>query len=90
MSRVVLAIAVFLLLSVNAMTAQMRVGKNVVDGMHSGLALLMDVYYPEKLNGYGVIVIPGSGWRSFNTARPVLSQNAIVIPDSKPLFRCRS
>jgi hypothetical protein len=31
--------------------------------MYSGLALLMDVYYPEKPNGYGVIFISGSGWR---------------------------
>ena len=28
-----------------------RVDSNVVYGMYSGLALLMDVYYPEKPNG---------------------------------------
>ena len=35
---------------------------NVIYGMYSGLALLMDVYEPEEPNGYGVIFISGSGW----------------------------
>ena len=35
---------------------------NVVYGMYSGLALLMDVYEPEEPNGYGVVFISGSGW----------------------------
>lgn len=35
---------------------------NLVYGMYSGLALLMDVYEPEESNGYGVIFISGSGW----------------------------
>lgn len=39
-----------------------EVEKNVVYGMVSGLALLMDVYYPERPNGTGIVVIPGSGW----------------------------
>jgi acetyl esterase/lipase len=39
-----------------------RVEKNVVYGMHSGLALLMDIHHPEKPTGYGVIFIGGSGW----------------------------
>lgn len=42
--------------------AQSRVEENVVYGMYSGLALLMDIRYPEQANGIGVIVIPGSGW----------------------------
>jgi acetyl esterase/lipase len=37
---------------------------DVVYGMYSGLALLMDVYRPEKPNGYGVVVIAGSGWHA--------------------------
>ena len=41
---------------------QQRVERNVVFGMYSGLALLMDVYYPETPNGYGVVFISGSGW----------------------------
>ena len=39
-----------------------RVEKNVVYGMYSGLALLMDIHHPDKPNGYGVIHISGSGW----------------------------
>src|SRR5947207_4586824 len=41
-----------------------RLDKNVIYGMYSGLALLMDVHYPEKPNGYGVIFISGSGWHA--------------------------
>ena len=44
--------------------AQTRVEKNVVYGMYSGLALLMDVHRPEKPNGYGVIFVSGSGWQA--------------------------
>lgn len=43
-----------------------KVDRNVVYGMYSGLALLMDIYYPENPNGYGVVHISGSGW-----ARPL-------------------
>ena len=39
-----------------------KVDRNVVFGMYSGLALLMDVYYPKNPNGYGIIHIAGSGW----------------------------
>ena len=37
---------------------------NVVFGTYSGLALLLDVYKPSAPNGYGIIVIPGSGWHT--------------------------
>ena len=37
---------------------------NVVYGMYSGLALLMDVYTPDQPNGYGIIFINGSGWHA--------------------------
>ena len=46
------------------MPTQARVEANVIYGMYSGLALLMDVHYPEQPNGYGVVFIPGSGWHS--------------------------
>jgi acetyl esterase/lipase len=39
-----------------------KVDRNVVFGMYSGLALLMDVYYPHNPNGLGIIHISGSGW----------------------------
>jgi len=41
-----------------------KVDRDVVFGMYSGLGLLMDVYHPEKPNGYGLIFIEGSGWSS--------------------------
>jgi len=43
-------------------SAQSRVDTNVVYGMYSGAALLLDVHYPARPNGFGVIFIPGSGW----------------------------
>ena len=36
---------------------------NIVYGMYSGLALLMDVHESLKPNGRGIIFISGSGWR---------------------------
>jgi hypothetical protein len=48
-------------------SGQVRVEKNVVFGMYSGLALLMDVHRPAQPNGYALIVIPGSGWYSKQT-----------------------
>src|SRR5262247_2539518 len=50
------------LLLASAAFAQPSVEKNVVFGMYSGLALLMDVYRPVQSNGVGLIVIQGSGW----------------------------
>src|SRR5262245_27338942 len=37
---------------------------NVVFDTFSGLALLMDVYKPAAPNGYGIVVVPGSGWHT--------------------------
>ena len=42
--------------------AQASVERNVVYGMYSGLALLLDVHYPERTNGYGIVCVPGSAW----------------------------
>jgi acetyl esterase/lipase len=42
--------------------AQDRVETNVVYGMYSGSALLLDVHYPTRPNGFGVIFIAGSAW----------------------------
>jgi len=41
-----------------------QVEKNVVYGMYSGLALLMDVYRPERSKGHGIVYINGSGWHA--------------------------
>src|SRR5262245_48915740 len=45
-------------------SAQARVDKNVVYGMYSGAAMLLDVHYPAKPNGFGIIFISGSGWNA--------------------------
>jgi acetyl esterase/lipase len=50
------------LLVTSAALAQPRVEKNVVFGMYSGAALLMDVYRPIQANGLGLIILHGSGW----------------------------
>jgi acetyl esterase/lipase len=50
------------ILLASAAFAQPRIEKNVVFGMYSGLALLMDVYHPVQSNGLGLIVIEGSGF----------------------------
>lgn len=58
---------------VAAHAAEARVERNVVYGMVSGAALLLDVYRPAKPNGYGVIFIAGSGWQADPAygARPI-------------------
>src|SRR3954447_20322930 len=50
---------------------------NGVFGTYSGLALLMDVYKPPSSNGYGIVVIPGSGWHTG------LAYNANLLKQSK-------
>lgn len=40
------------------------VERNVVYGMYSGLALLLDVHRPARSNGLGVVFISGSGWQA--------------------------
>ena len=58
-----LAVVGLALLALSApASAQSRVGTNVVYGMYSGTALLLDVHYPAQPNGFGIIFIPGSGW----------------------------
>jgi acetyl esterase/lipase len=61
--RIVVAGLVLFALSV-AVAAQARVETNVVYGMYSGTALLLDVHYPEQPNGFGIVFIPGSGWNA--------------------------
>ncbi len=60
--------------------AQARVESNVVYGMYSGLALLMDVHHPATPNGLGIVFIPGSGWHeplSFD-AEPLKQSEAMT------------
>ncbi|MEO8019738.1 MAG: alpha/beta hydrolase [Pseudomonadota bacterium] len=56
------------------------VERNVVYGMYSGLALLLDVHRPEKPNGFGVVFISGSGWQAgLQYAAPPLKEQQIGI-----------
>jgi acetyl esterase/lipase len=72
-----LVAAGFLLLGLSdTVSAQSRVDRNVVYGMYSGTALLLDVHYPAKPNGFGVIFIPGSGWSApLGYAAPPLKES---------------
>jgi acetyl esterase/lipase len=63
MRRMLVAV-VLVLVGTRHAPAQSRIEKNVIYGMYSGLALLMDVHQPEKPNGYGVIFVSGSGWQA--------------------------
>ena len=60
-------------------SAQGRVDRNVVYGMYSGTALLLDVHHPAKPNGFGVVFIPGSGWSApLGYAAPPLKESEQV------------
>jgi hypothetical protein len=74
-----LVFAVLLLGVCDASSAQARVDRNVVYGMYSGTALLLDVHYPAKPNGFGIIFIPGSGWSApLGYAAPPLKESEQV------------
>jgi acetyl esterase/lipase len=65
--------------------AQARIEKNVVVGMVSGLALVMDEHRPATPNGYGVVHISGSGWgRPLAYNAPLLSESQVAVY-GKPL-----
>ena len=64
MRCLVVAVGVVLLMVPNVISAQARVERDVVYGMYSGLALLMDVYRPAQSNGIAIVAIQGSGWYS--------------------------
>ncbi|HEY6124356.1 MAG TPA: alpha/beta hydrolase [Steroidobacteraceae bacterium] len=63
MSKFLLLAMTMLPLAATA-AAPPAVERNIVYGMYSGLALLLDVHRPAKPNGFGVIFISGSGWQS--------------------------
>jgi len=59
--------------------AQTRVETNVVYGMVSGAALLMDVHHPARPNGFGIVFIAGSGWSApLDYAAPPLKESRQV------------
>ena len=53
-----------LLLVAGVSCLQARVEENVVYAMRGGLAMLLDVHYPERSNGFGIVFTPGSGWHA--------------------------
>jgi acetyl esterase/lipase len=76
MRRVMGGLVLLGLVSVGQADDAARVEKNVIYGMYSGLALLMDVHHPAKPNGYGVVFISGSAWQAPTTygATPLKEQ----------------
>jgi acetyl esterase/lipase len=87
-----LKLGIVLGLTVSQMQAQpdavsSPVESNVVYGMYSGLALLLDVHRPAQPNGYGIILIAGSGFTSplaYNAA--AITQSGQVEIYAKPLL----
>ena len=59
-----LAVVALTLAGSSVAAAEHKVRANVVYGMYSGTALLMDVYLPVESNGHGLIHINGSGWHA--------------------------
>ena len=80
MFRAVSSVILLALAVTGAASDSARVERNVVYGMYSGLALLMDVHRPASPNGYGVIFISGSGWQApMNYGATALKENQIGI-----------
>lgn len=75
-----------LLVAVSVFAAEPTVQSNVVYGMYSGAALLMDVHKPANPNGYGVLFISGSGWTTpLAYSSWQLKSNAQSLQYAKPL-----
>lgn len=66
--------------------AEPGVESNVVYGMYSGTALLLDVHKPANPNGYGIVFISGSGWTApmAYSAAPLKSNEQSLLY-AKPL-----
>ncbi len=75
-----------ILLAACAFAGEPSVQPNVVYGMYSGAALLMDVHRPANPNGYGIIFVSGSGWTAAMaySAEP-LKSNSQSLLYAKPL-----
>ena len=77
--KIIIVLAALLLLPSLAY-AETKIEKNVVIGMVSGLALVMDVHYPENPNGYGIVHVSGSGFRRpLSYGAPQLSESQVRI-----------
>jgi acetyl esterase/lipase len=72
--RILLAACAMLPLGALAdMPAGTKLERNVVYGMYSGAALLLDAYRPAKPNGFGIVFVAGSAWQAAPEygARPI-------------------
>jgi acetyl esterase/lipase len=78
--------ALLILVAARAFAADPGVESNVVYGMYSGAALLLDVHRPANPNGYGIVYVSGSGWTSAMaySAAP-LKSNGQSLQYAKPL-----
>ncbi|MCC6393429.1 MAG: alpha/beta hydrolase [Bryobacterales bacterium] len=75
-----------ILLAAAALAGDGSVQSNVVYGMYSGAALLMDVHRPANPNGYGIVYVSGSGWTSpLAYSAAGLKSNAQSLQYAKPL-----
>jgi len=75
-----------LVMAPKLLLAEARVESNIVFGMYSGLALLMDIHYPDEPNGYGIVHVSGSGWaRPLAYNAPPLTQQPHVQVEAGPL-----
>jgi hypothetical protein len=82
-----LAICVSVFLTPAFAQSSSRIERNVVYGMYSGLSLLMDVHYPLKANGRGIIFIAGSAfYAQLGYADTPLKDTRQVHMYAKPLL----
>lgn len=78
--------ALLVLVAACAFAADATVQSNVVYGMYSGAALLLDVHRPANPNGYGIVYVSGSGWTSpMAYSSWELKSNAQSLQYTKPL-----
>ena len=63
-----------------------HIEQNVIYGMYSGLALLMDIHHPDEPNGIGVVHASGSGWAApLSLDATPLKESAHVGLEASPL-----
>jgi len=78
--RLLLVLLLLAAILASARPPEPTVDRNVVFGMYSGLALLMDVYRPAVSNGGGIVAIQGSGWYSplRYDAAPISARSGVI------------
>jgi acetyl esterase/lipase len=78
-NRLLLFVTLLIFLSSNSFSQTNKVirHENVIYGIISGMALLMDIYQPENSNHMGIIFIPGSGYGFWENLKSVYNQGAL-------------